>query len=135
MNKEELKRFYNSLNAKFEGYIQMSDRRIEDKYIFSTPSNLPKWEELHQGNFIVELVLFDKESNRSILVRQANDTWIVIDKKLNGNEDIEKFYTLKENLKMKIAQIWETEKDEFCLDMEVLEPKYLLFAGFEKDEK
>jgi CRISPR type III-associated protein (TIGR04423 family) len=32
---------------------------------------------------------------------------------------------------MKIAQIWEEEPNEFCLNMEVLEPKYLLFAGFE----
>ena len=130
-NRDELEEFYNSLNEEYEGYIQMSDRRIEN--IFESSSKLPKWDDLHQdNNFILELALFDKNTNRSILIREANGSWSVIDRVLNDNEPIDSFYTLRENLKMKMAQIWEEEDDEFCLGMRVLEFKYLLFAGFKR---
>ena len=134
-SKDELKDFYNTLNKKYEGYIQMSDNKIE--HIFKKASDLPSWDDLHSEiNFILELVLFEPDTNRSILIRQANDKWTVLDKILSNNETIDTFYTLKKDaLKMKIAQIWEAKCDEFCLDMEVLEPKYLLFAGFEKEKK
>jgi CRISPR type III-associated protein (TIGR04423 family) len=64
------------------------------------------------------------------LIRQQNDQWIVIEKELNGSEP-DSYFTLTEDTpKMNIVQIWEEEPNEFCLDMKVLEPKYLLFAGF-----
>jgi len=134
--KEELEQFYRELTEKFEGYIQMSDGRIKD--IFVTPISLPKWEELHNGvNYILEMALFEPNSKKSILVRQANEKWIVLKKTLT-NEEIKKsdsFYTIaKKSPKMKIAQIWEEEESEFCKigekSLKVLEPKYLLFAGF-----
>jgi CRISPR type III-associated protein (TIGR04423 family) len=131
-NRDELKKFYNSLTDKYQGYVQMSDSRIKDNHIFKTSQRLPKWEDLHNKvNYILEMVLYELSSNRSILIRQQNSDWLVIDKKLDGNEPIDSFFTLTQNTpKMKIAQIWEEEPNEFCLEMNVLEPKYLLFAGF-----
>jgi len=136
-NKDELKEFYSSLKEEYEGYVQMSDSKIESTHLFKKAQTLPKWEELHNDiNYIVEMALFEPNSKRSILIRQQNATWLVIDELLNGNEPIDSFFTLtKDTPKMKIAQIWETKHNEFCLDMEVLEPKYLLFAGFEKGEE
>ena len=132
-NRDELKEFYNGLNDKYEGYVQMSDSRIKFNHLFKTPQTLPKWEELHNDiNYIVEMALYKPTTKHSILIRQQNSDWLVIDKKLEGNEPIDSFFTLTEdNTKMKIAQIWEVADSEFCLNIEVLEPKYLLFAGFE----
>lgn len=132
--KDELEQFYRGLTGEFEGYIQMSDGRIE--HIFVTPSSLPKWEELHNSiNYIVEMVLFEPKTKKSILVRQQNSNWFILEKELTGEEPIDSFYTIaKDTPKIKIAQIWEEEESEFCLDMKVLEPKYLLFAGFKKGE-
>ena len=134
-SKKELEQFYRGLSQKFEGYIQMSDSRIE--HVFVTLSSLPKWEELHNGvNYILEMAFFDPETKKSILIRQQNSHWLVLEKELKETEPMDSFYTItKDTPKMKIAQIWEEEDNEFCLDMKVLEPKYLLFAGFEKDKK
>jgi len=131
-SREELEAFYNGLTDKYEGYVQMSDGRIEPKHLFKTAQTLPKWEELHNDvNYILEMGLFNPVTKQSILIRQQNSEWLVIDKKLEGNEPIDQFFTLtKDTPKMKIAQIWEEEKSEFCLGLDVLEPKYLLFAGF-----
>jgi len=136
-SREELKEFYNGLNSEYEGYIQMSDGRIKSEHLFKTAQNLPKWEELHnEVNYILEMALYEPNTKRSILIRQQNSEWLVIDKKLEGNEPTDSFFTLTEKTpKMKIAQIWEEEKSEFCLGLDVLEPKYLLFAGFEKEKR
>ena len=128
---EELKDYYNGLNGKYQGYIQLSDRRIEQ--IFIEESILPKWEDLHNGvNYILELALFDTNSNKSILVRQANEKWIVLEKILTDKEmnEADSFYTVLDGLQAKIAQIWQEEEDEFCLNLKTLVPRTLLFAGF-----
>ncbi len=133
-NREELKKYYQELTQEYEGYIQMSDSKIKD--IFISATLLPKWENLHNKvNYIVEVALFDPISKNSILIRQHNNEWLVLEKELNGDEPIESYFTLVKNSpKMKIAQIWEEESSEFCLDMKVLEAKYLMFAGFEKGD-
>jgi len=133
-SREELEHFYNELTGKYEGYIQVSDSRIDN--VFVKPTSLPKWERLHNNtNYILEMALFNPASNDSILIRQHNSEWLVLEKKLDGTEPTDSFFTIVENTpKMKIAQIWEEESNEFCLDMKVLEAKYLMFAGFEKGE-
>ena len=135
-SREELEAFYNGLTDKYEGYVQMSDSRITSKYLFKIAKKLPNWEELHNEiNYILEMALFDPMSKKSILIRQQNSEWLVIDKILDEDEPTDLYFTLTEDTpKIKIAQIWEEEKNEFCLGLDVLEPKYLLFAGFEKGE-
>ena len=131
-SRDELKEWYKALTKQYEGYVQMSDSRIKPNHLFKTAQTLPKWEELHNEiNYIVEMALYEPNSNRSILIRQQNGEWLVMDRVLDGKEPIDSYFTLTEDTpKMKIAQIWEEESNEFCLDMRVLEPKYLLFAGF-----
>ena len=132
-NEETLKKFYmEELTGKYEGYIQMSDRRIEK--VFTSPQSLPMWDTLHNGvNYILEMALFDPDDSRSILIRQHNADWLVINVVLNANEPLTSYYTVTSDTpKMKIAQIWEEEENVFCFNMNVWEPKYLLFAGFEE---
>lgn len=140
--RNELKPIYESLTDKYEGYIQMSDKRIE--HIFKIAQQLPVLEDLYVDvnnknsdvNYIVEMALFEPSSKKSILIRQQNCKWLVLEKTLSGNELMETYFTLSKNTpKMNIAQIWEEESNEFCLDMEVLEAKYLMFAGFKKGEQ
>ena len=142
---DELKDYYNKLNGKYQGYIQLSDRRIE--HIFVEESELPKWENLHNSvNYILEIAFFEPGTKKSILVRQANEKWLVLEKILTDKEikEADSFYTVidKENLQAKIAQIWEEEADEFCEvgedeykdKLKVLKPKVLMFAGFEESK-
>ncbi len=136
--KAELKPFYEGLDSVYEGYIQMSDRRIE--HLFYPASKLPLWEVLHDKpyNFILEMALFNEEERRSILVRQHNDSWLILDETLHDEMEVESYETVMEGgLKMRMAQKWEAVERTFekGLTLDVLEPKYLLFAGFEKESK
>ena len=134
-DREELMVFYSKeLQGEYQGYIQMSDRKIEK--VFRESQTLPKWDELHNGvNYILEMALFDPNNSRSILIRQHNTDWLVIDAVLNGEEPVTSYYPVTSGTpKMNIAQIWEEEENEFCLNMKVMESKYLLFAGFKTDE-
>ena len=137
---EQLKEFYNSLlSSSFEGYIQMSDEKLNK--IFDTKETLPTWDSLHNNNnFILEACFFD--GDRSITIRQVNDKFAVIDKKLS---DFEKENITKENfiaksmedkveLKVTISQIWEEKEDENCENLKVLKPTIQLFSGFIKGE-
>lgn len=137
--KEQLKDFYEGLSGLFEGYIQMSDEKLNK--IFTTKQSLPSWDTLHNGkNFILEACLFD--ADRSITIRQVNDKFAVIDKKLSDFKEEQKTtqtFLAKSNeenvnLKAKITQIWEEKEDENCLNIKVLKPTLQLFSGFEKGE-
>ncbi|TLT02800.1 TIGR04423 family type III CRISPR-associated protein [Aliarcobacter cibarius] len=135
---EELKDFYKSLSKEFEGYIQMSDKKLNK--IFSSRQILPTWEELHKKNFILEACLFD--GDRSVTIRQVNDKFLVIDEKISNFSNISKeFFIAKSlekdiSLKAKFIQVWEEKEDVNCLNMKVLKPTIQLFAGFSiGDEK
>ena len=132
----KLKPVYEELTGQYEGYIQMSDRRIE--HVFKEQSALPSWETLHdkEVNYILEMALYDPETKQSVLVRQHNDDWLILDKTLSGNEPTQSYFTVTdETLKMNIAQIWEAEENLFCPGLKTLEAKYMLFAGFKKEKK
>ena len=134
--KEQLKDFYEGLSGLFEGYIQMSDEKLNK--IFTTKQSLPSWDTLHNGkNFILEACLCD--ADRSITIRQVNDKFAVIDKKLSDFKEEQKttqIFLAKSNeenvnLKAKITQIWEEKEDENCENIKVLKPTLQLFSGFE----
>lgn len=135
---EQLKSFYENLNGEFEGYIQMSDEKLNK--IFTSKQTLTSWENLHNKNFILEACLFD--GDRSITIRQVNNKFAVIDKKLSdfsSENKKEEIFIAKSNnenieLKAKITQIWEEKEDENCNNLKVLKPTLLLFSGFVKGE-
>lgn len=139
--RDTFKVHYSKLDGEYQGYIQMSDQRI--KHIFTEASTLPSIDEIYKDNkhnatdvnYVLEMVLFEPSTKNSILIRQHNADWLVLKESLSGDEPIDSFYPVTAvTPKMKIAQIWKEEANEFCLDMNVLEPKYLLFAGFEANE-
>ena len=122
--REELKRFYDGLDSKFEGYMQMSNKPL------ATFKTKPSWKSIHEkNNFIFEACLFD--GDRSIMIRQINDKFVVIDKNISEFKEKSEEVFFTKNNKVKIIQVWEAKKDEYCEDMEVFKPTFQLFAGFE----
>ena len=121
MNLLEFKKFYESLDAKFEGYIQLSDSK----------------------DFIILLSLWD--GDRSINIRQINNGFAKLDVKISDfKKDIyeithqtflvnAKFKNTKIN-RIKMTQIWQENADDLCCGFAVLEPQFLLFSGFERGE-
>jgi CRISPR type III-associated protein (TIGR04423 family) len=133
----ELKSFYENLNGEFEGYIQMSDEKLDK--ILSSKQTLPSWEDLHKNkNFIFEACFFD--GDRSLTIRQINNAFVVIDEKLsnyeNKTEEIFIAKSLENNMKLKakITQIWEEKEDKNCENLQVLKATLLLFSGFTKGD-
>ncbi|CAA6800685.1 MAG: Unknown protein [uncultured Sulfurovum sp.] len=135
---------YNALNGEYVGYIQMSDKRIQHIYTKSKKLwGLDALYEDSQGNktdvnYVLEMALFHESTKQSILVRQHNNGWLYKEETINDSMPIESFYTItSDKFKMKMAQVWEPKKNEFCLDWEVMELQCLMFAGFEtpKGEK
>lgn len=121
-NKTEILEFINNLKS-YQGYIQMSDRRITDIWEdFSDISFSP------QSGFIYEAHFFN--GTDSIAIRQINDGWYV-DKNPNIPLTDTQIYQAKNGLKVKMAQIWEEENDPLCENMPVLKLKKVVFAGFE----
>ena len=137
LNKDNLKNFYNKLNGKYEGYIQLSDKRIED--LFLSPTELPKWDKIISSrNFIYEAAFFDEKNNVSVLIRQVDDKWLVntvdFNKKDDKTEITEEFFIAKtkNTPRVKIKNIWQEQEDELCNGFPVLKHIYSAFAGFEK---
>lgn len=122
---EELKAYYDGLEDKFEGYIQMSNKELE------TFQTKPSWDSIHEkNNFIYEACLYD--GDRSIMIRQVNDKFIIIDKKISEltNKSEEVFFA-KDGKKIKMIQEWEAKEDKYCENFPVLTPTLQLFAGFQ----
>ena len=79
------------------------------------------------------------DADRSITIRQVNDKFAFIDKKLSDfkvEQKTTQIFLAKSNeenvnLKAKITQIWEEKEDENCENIKVLKPILQLFSGFE----
>jgi len=105
-----------------QGYIQMSDRKITDIWEnFSDISFTPK------SGFVYEAHFFN--GTDSIAIKQINDSWYVDENKNISLSDTQIYHAIG-GLKVKMAQIWEEEDDEFCDNMPVLKLKKVVFAGF-----
>ncbi len=118
----------------FEGYIWMSDEQNpivlkNETFDFSS---------IKENPFIVEGLLFDKETNTSIHI--AHDgTYQIVEYNLNElskkGELINKEYLphrLSGVEKVSFKQVWMDEKDENCEDFPVLTLKAIVFCGFKK---
>ena len=138
LDRESFKKAYEAWGDSYVGYIQISDTPFESEHIWTSPKPLPKWDDLHNTfNYILELCLYNKQTRHSIVARQHNDSWLVLEKQLNDDDlaNTENFETVvKETPRMRIAQIWQEESDPFCEGWKVLEPKALMFAGFEQSK-
>lgn len=133
--KDEILNYIKSLDG-YEGYIQKLGSKIsEGDIFFKRGINV----NLQPNEYIYEAHFFSKNENKSILIRQINDSWIVDEVDLSKinlkNEDNLQEFWSKFGLKIKMAQIWEEENDELCEGLPVFKLKKAVFAGFTDDKK
>jgi CRISPR type III-associated protein (TIGR04423 family) len=120
--REEIMEYINSLEG-YEGYVQFSDRPIED--IWTQRSNIsvdPKEGFVYEAHFC--------NGTESIAIKQVNAAWFVSKTDISdiSSDDIEIYCAHEKNVKM--AQIWKEEADEFCEGMKVKKLQKVVFAGF-----
>ncbi|WP_297882522.1 TIGR04423 family type III CRISPR-associated protein [uncultured Campylobacter sp.] len=144
-NKDEILKYVNENLKGYEGYIQLMGEKIDEKHLFLAGERTPS---LGEDELIYEAHFFNANLKKSISIRQINDAWFVDETELNKvaleESDIKTFYPKFGNFKIKMAQIWQDEKDEFCEvpqgngtleGLPVLKLQKIVFAGFVKDEK
>lgn len=144
-NRDEILKYVNENLKGYEGYIQLMGEKIDEKHLFLVGERTPG---LGKDELIYEAHFFDEKSKKSVSIRQINDAWFVDETELNKvaleESDIKTFYPKFGNFKIKMAQIWQDEKDEFCEvpqdngtleGLPVLKFQKIVFAGFVKDEK
>jgi len=129
-NKQEIENYVNSLDG-YEGYIQFSDRPIEDIFTTKQKINVDA-----KNGFIYEAYFYnDKES---ITIKQINDSWRIATTQILYSEldsnDIQTYLT-SNGIKINMAQIWEEKTDVLCEDMLVKKLQKIVFVGFVGDEK
>jgi CRISPR type III-associated protein (TIGR04423 family) len=141
LDKKELRQRYEALEGEYEGYIQLSDRRIA--HLFREPAALPAWDELHRdGGFIFEAALYDPSEKKSYLIRQINESWHWIEYE---NIDWDRFGEADKNVyysvfdahsrkELRMVQLWEEREDPVSAGFCSLELTAVVFAGFEKGE-
>lgn len=124
-NKKEIIDYINNLKG-YEGYIQFSNRPIED--IFKTKTNIHVEE---KGGFIYEAYFFN--GTDSISIKQINDLWLVDEIKNISTSDTQTFIGIND-IKVKMAQIWEEAEDALCENMKVKKLSKIVFAGFQGEK-
>ena len=125
-NKIEIIEYINTLKG-YEGYVQFSHRAIDiEKDVFLTKD--PKVEDesgfIYEGHFL--------NADESIAIRQLNDAWLISTTSI-ANLELETFHGIAD-LKINMAQVWESKKDDLCEGMEVNKLEKVVFAGFAKGE-
>lgn len=135
-NRNEILKYVNENLKGYEGYIQLMGKKIDKEHLFLEGERDPS---LGENELIYEAHFFSKSENKSVSIRQINDGWFVDEVDLNKvtleENDTKTFYSKFSDFKMKMAQIWEEENDEFCKNLPVLKLQKIVFAGFLKDEK
>lgn len=119
--------YINSLKG-YEGYVQFSDRPIEDIFITSSDIKVDS-----KDGFVYEAHF--SNGKESIAIRQINGEWLVAKTDISNipEEDKQIYYALGKNVIM--AQIWKEEVDPLCEGMKVKKLKKVVFAGFVGGER
>jgi len=124
MNHEELVTFINGLEG-YEGYVQFSNRSIED--VWTTPGNIqidPKEGFVYEAHF--------SNGKESLAIRQINDAWLVSTTDISRVPDEDRQGYESQSGRVQMAQIWEEMEDKYCAGMRVKKLSKVVFAGFEK---
>lgn len=132
-NKDGMIKYINKKLAEgYEGYIQPLSRKIDDSSVFLGDKTA-----LNSDEIIYEAHFFSKSKNKSVCVRQINGCWFVNTTNLKelGANDTQIFFDKLGKNKIKMAQIWKEEKDEFCTGLSVLKLKKVVFAGFVREDE
>lgn len=123
--KQEVIEFINTL-AGYEGYVQFSHRRLDMQKDVFMDGSVVKVED--EEGFIYEAHFFNGKDTVSI--KQINNKWFVDEENNIPLSDVQTFIA-KDNLKVKMAQIWEKYEDELCEGLSAMRVKKIVFAGFE----
>ncbi len=125
-------------NGKYVGYIWKSNEKTPKVF------NGDIFDESLDNNdnpFIIEGQLYDEERAVSYSIKFVDGEYLINKFEVNSNElgefVMKTFYAnrIKGHKKLCFRQYWRSEKDEFCENMEVLQPKELVFVGFKEEEK
>ncbi|MCR4942211.1 MAG: TIGR04423 family type III CRISPR-associated protein [Campylobacter sp.] len=129
MNKNEILDYVKNLDG-FEGYISPLSTKLDESLIFDFG------DKISFDGIIFEAHFFNPSSKKSIQIRLVNDAWLISETELDkvDESDIKSFHT-KFGKKVKMAQIWREENDEYCENKAVLKLQKVVFAGFVKDKK
>lgn len=118
------------------GYIWWSDK-AEPEIIQNKPVVL-KNEEIP---FIIEGQLFDDKSKISYSIKYVDrqyilKDYIVAEKDYESPNVVKEYrsYRMGEKI-LKFLEYWESQEDELCLGMKVLQPTKVVFVGFKEEEK
>ena len=131
MNKDEIIIKINTEYKNYEGYVQFSHRCInKDIDVFYGDREVKVKDE---DGFIYEAHFYNVKNKISVSIKQINSDWLIneTDISMVAESDMNIFYSIEKKVKM--AQLWVSEKDEFCQQMEVKKLKKIVFAGFEKE--
>ena len=126
--KQEVINYINGLQN-YQGYVQFSDRPIDnEKDIFNDKTIQVE----DENGFIYEAHFYSKVDNKSISIRQINESWLVSTTDISDIEDTQEYLTdiSNFNYKVKMVQIWEVEDDPLCENIPVKKLKKVVFAGF-----
>lgn len=137
MRYKDVKDEIEKLDSKsYEGYVQYIDLSGFDVFIKDKEIKL-------KDNRILEAHFSDGEN--SISYRFINGEYFKLKDQIPKNsdeKDMTTYLSYKDNLKVKIYQVWEEEtyqvceeENDNCDELKQLVPKYQLFAGFEKEGK
>lgn len=120
-NRKEILDYINALRG-YQGYVQFSDRRIEDVFLgFSDITVDP------QEGFVYEAHFFN--GTDTITIRQINEWWYVDEIRNVPLTDTQTYLGVT-TPKIRMAQIWEKVPDELCEGLYVDKLSKVVFAGF-----
>jgi len=126
MNKQVIQTYINSLKG-YEGYVQFSDRPIEDIWTQKSDISIDS-----KDGFIYEAHFCN--GTQSISIKQINNSWFVSTTDVSNisDEDTQLYHAFEKNVKM--AQVWEEVADELCEGMKVQKIKKVVFVGFKQGD-
>jgi CRISPR type III-associated protein (TIGR04423 family) len=127
-NKKEVIDYINKLQN-YQGYVQFSDIKIRECDIFKEFQDIKLTPTI---GFIFEAHFYSKTDNKSISIKQINDSWLVSITDITDLNDTQEYLTDIQdfNYKVKMAQIWEEIEDQLCENMSVKKLKKVVFIGF-----
>ncbi len=135
-----------SQKEQYVGYLWVSDKKEPKEY--HNPSDVSVFLKDFADDknpFIIEGQLYSEVAKKSYSIKYVDGNYIIVEYGLKNTpndwanlkeKDLKKFIPNRiAASKIVFLQFWEPVKDEFCLNMEVLQPAALAFVGFEYETK
>ncbi len=131
---KQITEFINTLND-YEGFIRYSHRPLQTETDIFIQGNAPHVDDTE--GFIIEGHFCN--GRESITINQVNDKWYIDRTDINdiAQEDIVEFLTFPQGFdyRVKMAQIWQEERQELCENFPVRKLKKIVFAGFQQGDR